>query len=116
MLDNLNLLGDGYLGLGQISRARDLFREGLRMAAERGARGYLPWFFHGLCGVARAEGQPMREIRLRAIVASLLEPAGRFDPAVARELALDEEAAATEWRFGRELTLEQAVELALSGE
>ena len=38
ILDNLNCLGDGYLGLGQIRPAKERFTEGLRLAMDLGRR------------------------------------------------------------------------------
>ena len=35
ILDTMNCLADGYLGLGEISKAKGLFMEGLRLAADR---------------------------------------------------------------------------------
>jgi len=71
ILDNLNCLADSYLGLGQIPKAKELFAAGLRLAVDLGARGYLAWFVHGLCEVARQEGRLTRAARLRAFETSL---------------------------------------------
>jgi tetratricopeptide (TPR) repeat protein len=56
MLDILNCLADEHLGLGQFAQAKCLFREGLCLAADQGARGYIGWFLGGLYGVAKREG------------------------------------------------------------
>ena len=57
ILDSMNCLADVYLGLGQTPKSKELFREGLRLAADLSARAYLVWFIGGLYGVAKQEGQ-----------------------------------------------------------
>jgi len=116
ILDNLNCLADGYLGLGQIRQAKELFTEGLRLAMDLGARGYLAWFIGGFYGVARCEGQSKRAVRLGAFSESILNPDSRYDPHFAQELGLDDQVAATEWKIGQAMTLEQAVSYALADE
>ena len=114
ILDILNCLADEHLGLGELARAKGLFMEGLRLAADQGARGYLGWFIGGLYGVAKREGRGKRAARLGAASESILDPIARYDPSFAKELGLDGETARAEWRAGQSLTLEQAVEYALS--
>jgi predicted ATPase/DNA-binding SARP family transcriptional activator len=114
ILDILNCLADEHLGLGELAKAKGLFMEGLRLAADQGARGYLGWFLGGLYGVARREGRGKRAARLGAASESILNPRAEYDTVFAGELGLDGETARTEWRAGQSLTLEQAVEYALS--
>jgi predicted ATPase len=114
ILDIMNCLADEYLGQGESDKAKRLFMEGLRLAADQGARGYLGWFLGGLYGVARREGLGKRAARLGAASESILNPRAEYDPAIAAELGLDEETSRAEWRIGQSLTLEQAVEYALT--
>ena len=116
ILDTLNCLADAHLGLGQITEARRIFSEGLRMADDLGAKGYLVFFMQGLCGVARSEGRMRRAARLWAAEASILEPGMRYDSGFGPEFGLDEEAARAEWMAGQSLTSEQAVAFALAEE
>lgn len=116
MLDAMNCLADGYLGLGQVLKAKASFREGLRMAWDLGATGYLAWFIGGLYGAARHEGKLRRAARLGAASEAVLDPARTYDPSFSRKLGLDEEASREEWMIGQSMTLEQAVEYALSEE
>ena len=116
ILDNINCLADVCLGLEQILKAKELFAEGLRLAMDLGARGYLPWFIGGFYGVARREGQNERAVRLGAFSEAILNPDSRYDPRLAEELGLDKEVAVAEWKTGQAMTLEQAVAYALAGE
>jgi hypothetical protein len=97
-------------------KAKELFGEGLRLAADLAARGYLAWFIGGLYVVAKREGRPRRAARLGAASESILNAESRYDPHFARELGLDEQAARAEWEIGQSLTLEQSVAYALSDE
>jgi len=116
ILDSMNCLADVYLGLGQTLEAKELFDEGLRLAMEQAARGYLGWFIGGLYGVAKREGQLKRAARLGSASESILNPGGSYDPHYAEELGLDEEVARAEWAAGQAMTVEQAVAFALSDE
>jgi predicted ATPase len=62
ILDNIYYLGYGNLSRGDIRKAKELFTEGLRLAIDYGARGYLGWFAGGLYGVARCEGRSKRAV------------------------------------------------------
>jgi predicted ATPase len=116
ILDNINCLADGYLGLGQIGKAKELFTEGLRLAMDLGARGYLAWFIGGFYSVARREGRNKRAVRLGAFSESFLNPDSRYDPRFGEELGLDGEVAAAEWKIGQTMTPEKAVSYALTDE
>jgi hypothetical protein len=116
MVDPMNCLADVYLGLGQTAKAKELFGEGLRLAADLDARGYLAWFIGSLYGVARRDGRLGRAARLGAASEAILNPARRYDPRYAEALGLNDEVARAEWAAGQAMTLEQAVAYALSDE
>ena len=116
ILDTMNCLGDSHLGLGHLTEARGFFSEGLRMAQDLGARGYLVFFIQGLCGVAKSEGGMRRAARLWSAEASILEPGMRYDSTFPARFGLDEETARAEWMAGQSMTLEQTVEYALAEE
>ena len=116
ILDTMNCLGDSHLGLGHLSEAREIFSQGLRMAEDLGAKGYLVFFMQGLCGVAKSEGRMRRAARLWSAEASILEPGMRYDSGFPTRFGLDEEAARAEWMAGQSMTLEQAVAFALGEE
>jgi predicted ATPase/DNA-binding SARP family transcriptional activator len=114
ILDNINCLADGCLGLGQIRKAKEMFTEGLRLAMDLGARAYLAWFIGGLYGVARHEGRSKRAVRLGAFSESILNPDSPYDPSFAEELGLDSEVAAVQWKIGQNMTPGEAVAYALT--
>lgn len=116
ILENIYYLADGNFGLGRIRKAKELFSEGLRLAMDYGARGYLGWFIGGFYSLARREGRNKRAARLGAFSESILNPDGRYNPYFAEELGLDEEVAAAEWKIGQNMTLEQAVAYTLMDE
>ena len=116
ILDSMNCLADAYLGLEQTTKAKELFCEGLRLAVEQAARGYLGWFIGGLYGVAKREGRLKRAARLGSASESILNPGRSYDPGYARALGLDEEIARAEWTAGQAMTVEQSVAYALSDE
>ena len=116
ILENIYYLADGNLGLGRIRKAKELFSEGLNLALDSGARGYLGWFIGGFYSLARREGKNKRAVRLGAFSESILNPDGQYNPYFVEELGLDGEAAATEWKIGQDMSLEQAVVYALSDE
>ncbi|MCK5328738.1 MAG: AAA family ATPase, partial [Candidatus Latescibacteria bacterium] len=72
ILENIYYLADGNFGLGRIRKAEELFSEGLRLAMDYGARGYLGWFIGGFYVLARCEGQNNRALRLGAFSESIL--------------------------------------------
>lgn len=116
ILENIYYLADGNLGLGRISKAKELFTEGLRLSLDYGARGYLAWFIGGFYALSKREGRSLRALKLGAFSELILNPDGRYDPYLAEELDLDEELAATEWEKGQAMTMEQAVDYALMEE
>jgi predicted ATPase len=116
ILDTMNCLADAHLGLEHLTEAKGIFSQGLRMAEDLGAKGYLVFFMQGLSGVARSEGRMRRAARLWAAEASILDPGMRYDSGFSRKFGLDEEAARAEWMAGQSLTLEQAVAYALAEE
>jgi non-specific serine/threonine protein kinase len=116
ILTNINCLADGYLGLEQLHEAKELYTEGLRLALDLGARGFLAWFVGGFYSLARYDGRYKRALRLGAFSESILNPDGEYDPRFAEELSLDDKVAATEWKIGQTMSPEQAVAYALLDE
>ncbi len=116
ILDSMNCLADAYLGLERTTKAKELFGEGLRLAVEQAARGYLGWFIGGLYGVAKQEGRLKRAARLGSASESILNPGRSYDPGYARALGLAEEVARAEWAAGQAMTVDQAVAYALADE
>ena len=111
---------------GDYARAQALFAEGLTTARERGARLEIVQCLEGLAGAAYAQRQLRRAARLfgaagtlRRTIGAALSPGARVDyerDVAAVRAQLDEKTFAMEWAEGQALTMEQAMEYALSGE
>jgi hypothetical protein len=114
ILDNINCLADINLGLGRYHKAKELFTEGLHLAIDLGARGYIAWFIGGHYQLARHEGRKIRAVRLGAFSESILNPRHTFSTRFAEELGLDADVAATHWKIGQSMTPAQAVAYALA--
>ena len=113
-LDNLFYIGYGHFVRSDKSRARETFAEGMRLAAEYGVRGYLGWFTGGLYLIAADDRAGLRALRLGAYSESILNPGAGFSDELAVQLGLDPGVAAAEWRRAQELTVDEAVALALT--
>ncbi|MBI3915159.1 MAG: tetratricopeptide repeat protein [Chloroflexi bacterium] len=116
----------GYVALhdGDLNSARSLFVEGLALAREVDYQPLMAFALLGFAGLAAAEKQARRAVRLLAVVDPFLEAGDRrvVNPADAaeykRHLAiareqLDEAAFNVAWAEGKAMTLEQAIEYAL---
>jgi hypothetical protein len=112
-LDNLFYIGYGSFARSKSNRAREVFSEGMQLAAAYGVRGYLGWFSGGLYLIAAAESAALRALRLGAYSESILNPGATFSDDLAVQLGLEPSLAAAEWHRAQELTVDEAVELAL---
>ncbi len=114
ILENINALADGYLGLGQLDKAKNLLSEGLHIALNFGTKGFIGWYIGGFYNIAKITGDNIRAMRLGAFSESILNPGNRYDPRIGKVLHLDEETAEAEWEAGQSMTPEQAVDYALT--
>lgn len=123
---SLNTLADVVLDEGKYVDARPLLDESLGINRELGDQTAIAYLIEDYAGVAAAESKPQKALMLAGFASALRESIGaplppseqaRVDRMItpARE-ALPEAAAITEWETGRSLTLEQAIESALSAE
>ncbi|MCL6642469.1 MAG: tetratricopeptide repeat protein [Candidatus Bipolaricaulota bacterium] len=106
----------------EYERATALYRESLRLRQEGGEKPNILSCFEGLAAVLRAQGQLRRAAILWAAAQALRETLGiRRTPAESAECdltavqsELDEEAFTAAWAKGQAMTLEQALEYALT--
>ena len=120
----LRLLGLVALGQGDHVRASELLRKSMFLFHECGAKWEMVQMLEGLAGVSVAQGEWERGARLlgaaefqREDISAPLPPCDRDDyerSVAAARSKLGEEAFAAEWPEGRRMTLEEAVEFALS--
>jgi predicted ATPase/class 3 adenylate cyclase/DNA-binding CsgD family transcriptional regulator len=117
-------LGDVALRLGDLARARELFVASLLTRRDLAHRWGIAESLEGLVGLAVAERQLERALRLGGAAAALCEAIGvHRDPVREGELAgwvesarrgLPEATAAAAWEAGRAMRLDQAVAGALA--
>jgi non-specific serine/threonine protein kinase len=122
VLNNLAIVAEFQ---GDYGRAAALLEESLTRSQEHGNRWNLVWGLIGSAGLAGAAGKPDRAARLlgaadtlRGAVGAGIDPVERphYDRYVAPARAgLSEASFAAAWAEGRALSLDQAVEYALSG-
>ena len=122
------LVNQGFAALSEHEheRALALLRQALRRLAELEFRDVIGYCFEGLAAVLAFTGRPGPAARLLGAAEALREnlgvdlaPAEREtheETAAAIREALGEEQFSAEWRLGRELALDQAIEFALQGE
>jgi predicted ATPase/DNA-binding SARP family transcriptional activator/DNA-binding CsgD family transcriptional regulator len=124
------LLHVGFVTLkrGEYERTTSVLREGLRLSGKLDHKMFIQYCLTGLAGVAASRGWPARAARLWGAEESMSEASGgrivREGRATidyegrlaAARSQLDESAWAAAWAEGRTMTLEQAVEYALSEE
>jgi predicted ATPase/DNA-binding SARP family transcriptional activator/DNA-binding CsgD family transcriptional regulator len=112
--------------LGNYTRATALLRQLLHLALEADYRASIQYVFFGLANVAAAQDEPVRATRLWAAADAMRETSGMQLPPLARSstnyegrlssvrAALGQESFGREWAEGQGMTLEQAVDYALS--
>jgi predicted ATPase len=113
----LEYLGQAVLGLGDLPRAADFFRQSLKIHFEGKAYWVVAYSLHGLANVALAEGQARHAVRLLSGVQRIYEqhvpiPSRRrkFDASVTRSRdVLDPWAFDAAWREGQAMTIAQIV-------
>ncbi len=113
----LEYLGQAVLGLGDLPRAADFFRQSLKIHFEGKAYRVVAYSLHGLANVALAEGRTQRAVRLLGAVQKIYDeyapiPSRRqqFELSLARSRqALDPVTFDAAWREGQSMTLEQVV-------
>ncbi len=118
-------LGQAVLGFGDLPRAIDFFREGLKIYFEGKAYRMVAYSLHGLANVALAQGQSEQAVRLLSAVqmiytqyAPVPSRLRRFEISLARSReALAPAVFDIAWREGSAMPLEQLVteELGKSG-
>ena len=81
--DNLWQLAQGCADRGRVAEAKDLYREGLRLAEGIGDRGHYIWFLRGLAQVYRREGRTDRCLRLGGAASALGDARATFPPQAA---------------------------------
>lgn len=114
-------LGNAFLGLGNLPRAADFFRQSLKMHFEGKAHRVVAYSLHGLANVALAEGQSHRAVRLLSAVRMVYDRhipvpvrLQQFELSLTRSRdALDPAAFDSAWREGQSTPLEQIVAEAL---
>ena len=119
----LRCLGDLAFDRGEHDTALAYYREGVECAQDPGDRRFLAEAIAGIAGVAVAQGQPERGVRLFAAAAALRQQAGAAQgwgratheqgEASAR-VALSPEAFAAAWAAGEALPLETVVAEAMA--
>ena len=121
---SLNTLADVVLDEGEFGDARPLLNESLEINRELGDQTAIAYLIEDYSGLAAAEAKPQKALQLAGFAAALRESIGaplppaeqaRVDRMLApARAALAESIAVAEWEAGRSLSLEQAIESALS--
>jgi tetratricopeptide (TPR) repeat protein len=123
---NLQNLGDVAQYYGDAPRAETLFKESLDYHNRAGEREYMAEALAGLAGVAAVEGQPERAARLFGAAEALRDaihlsirvynraPYDRYWPMA--QASSDEKTLARAWAEGKAMSLQQAIDYALTGE
>jgi DNA-binding CsgD family transcriptional regulator/tetratricopeptide (TPR) repeat protein len=121
-------IGSITLKRGEYDRTASVLRDGLRLSQRLDHKMFIQYCLTGLAGVAASRGWPARAARLWGAEENLREAYGgrivRLNRATvdyegrlaAARSQLDESAWDAAWTEGRKMTLEQAVEYALSEE
>jgi class 3 adenylate cyclase len=121
---SLNTLADVVLDQGEFADARPLLDESLAISRELGDQTIIAYLLEDYGGLAAAEARPQKALQLAGFAAALRESIGaplppseqsRVDRMIApARQALPESDVSAAWETGRSLTLEEAIELALS--
>jgi predicted ATPase len=120
----LHSLGYAALARGDTPHARELFEESLALHQEHRNKGGITEALAGFAAIARAEGEPERSARLYGAVAALqaanklsMWPSERVEyerNTSALRTQLDEAAWAKAWAVGSAMTMDQAIDYALT--
>jgi predicted ATPase len=119
---SLNTMADVVLDEGDYAAARPLLDESLAITRELGDQTAIAYLLEDYGGLAAAEAQPERALRLAGFAAAQREAIGaplppaeqaRVDRMIAPAHAALPDTAAQAWAAGRILELEQAITLAL---
>ena len=121
---SLNTLADVMMDEGEYSEVRPLLDESLDINRELGDKTAIAYLMEDYGGIAAAESNPEKALQLAGFAAALRDAIGAPLPpleqarvdrmiAPARETLSDAKARAA-WEMGRELGLEQAIDLALA--
>ena len=123
---SLNTLADVVLDEGKFGDARPLLDESLAISRELGDQTAIAYLIEDYAGLAAAESQPEKALRLAGFAHALRESIGaplppseqaRVDRMIApARQALPESTVSAEWETGRSLGLEPAIELALASD
>ncbi len=126
IVQSLSTLGDVVVQQGDYVAARSLYEESLAILRESDDRRGIAWLLEGFAGLAAAQSQPARALRLTGAAAALREAISTpLSPAEQARLdrwleptrqALSEEAQKAAWEEGRAMTMEQAITYALKDE
>jgi tetratricopeptide (TPR) repeat protein len=120
---SLNTLADVVLDEGEFAEARPLLDESLGISRELGDQTAIAYLLEDYAGLAAAEARPERALQLAGFASALRESIGaplppseqvRVDRMVAPARGTLLDSGTAEWEAGRALSLEQAIELALS--
>jgi len=126
LAEALTLLGEVTQRQGEWETAGNLYAECLLVAHENGSRGVITHVLHQLGTLAQAQNQSKRVVRLFASAAALrasagglgshttTTPAEQAQAIATARVALSEEAFNILWMEGQAMSLEQAIDFALS--
>jgi predicted ATPase len=123
--ETLGLLAQVLERQGEVQRATAVYRDCLMLSREIGDKPRCAFVLRHLSALAQAQGQLEWAVRLYAaadrwdsaeggVFTTLADPAGQAQVLATLRTQLPEEAFATYWAKGQELTLDQAIEAALS--
>ena len=123
---DLNHLGLMALFQGDYGRAQDLCKESLELSRQPGMMHVIAYSLHTSAAVAGSQGQPVRSAGLWGAAEALREAIGTafsplelrvYEPHIAAARAQIADAAWEEaWQKGRAMSMEEAIEYALSEE
>lgn len=112
--------------LGNLEQARELASEALSISEQRGDEWMFPYDFNGLAGIDVAEGEYERAVILLSVADRLMSDQGTAwppdeAPHFERTKTAVADALGTEdyerlWSLGQEMSVQDAIELALSSE
>jgi predicted ATPase/DNA-binding CsgD family transcriptional regulator len=121
---SLDELAQVSIAEGRHEEARGALRESLLLRQDQGSRSGITYSLDSIAALAAAENEPQRAIQLLGAAASIRQTIGERLTPVARTMvdewlqplrrAVDQDTFQSAWEAGRAMSLEQALELALS--